>query len=96
MQNFISTFSPSRSFQFVNEQLSSERGSPHRHDCHDPPHAPRMGGHDDRSPPRRLAAVARSGPWNTGRSGDYLRRIDGTKIAIPRWRFLPPLRWTRA
>ena len=54
MQNFIS---------FVNEQLNREDESPHRHDCHDPPHAAGMGFHDDRSPPRRLAAVARSAPW---------------------------------
>jgi len=65
MQNFISTFSPSKSFQFVTEQLSREKESPHRHDCHGPPHAPRVGRHDDRSPPRRLAAVARSDPWKT-------------------------------
>jgi hypothetical protein len=65
MQNFISTFSPSKSFQFVNEQLSREEESPHRNGCHSPPHAPRVGGHDDRSPPRRLAAVARSDPWKT-------------------------------
>jgi len=65
MQNFISTFSPSKSFQFVTEQLSREKESPRRHDCHDPPHAPRVGRQDDRSPPRRLAAVARSDPWKT-------------------------------
>ncbi len=39
MQNFISTFSPSKSFQFVNEQLCRQQGSPRRHDCHSPPHA---------------------------------------------------------
>ena len=65
MQNFISTFSQVKWFQFMNEQLSREQGSPHRHDCHGPPHAPRVGLHDDRSPPRRLAAVARSDPWKT-------------------------------
>ena len=65
MQNFISTFSRSKSFQFVNEQLCWEQRSPHRHDCHGPPHAARVGFHDDRSPPRRLAAVARSDPWKT-------------------------------
>ena len=65
MQTFISTFSPSKSFQFVNEQLSREQESPHCHDCHEPPHAPRVGRHDDRSPPRRLAAAARSDPWKT-------------------------------
>ena len=79
MQNFISTFSPSKSFQFVNEQLRWERDSIHRHDCHGPPHACRVGLQDDRSPPRRLAAVARSDPWNTppaqvGFSGDVTRR----------------------
>jgi hypothetical protein len=79
MQNLISTFSPSKSFQFVNDQLSREGGSPHCHDCHDPPHAARVGRHDDRSPPRRLAAVARSDPWKTppakvGFRGDATRR----------------------
>ena len=54
MQNFIS---------FVNEQLRWEQESPHRHDCHDPPHTAGMEFLDDRSPPRRLPAVARSGPW---------------------------------
>jgi hypothetical protein len=53
MQNFIS---------FVNEQLNREEQSPHRHDCHDPPYTAGMGFLDDRSPPRRLPAVARSGP----------------------------------
>jgi len=33
MQNFIS---------FVNEYLIWEEDSPHRHDCHDPPHALRV------------------------------------------------------
>jgi len=65
MQNFISTFSPSKSFQFVNEQLSREQESPHRRDCHGPPQAARVRRHDDRSPPRRLAAAARSDPWKT-------------------------------
>ena len=54
MRNFIS---------FVNEQLRWEQESPHRHDCHDPPHTAGMEFLDDRSPPRRLPAVARSGPW---------------------------------
>ena len=54
MQNFIS---------FVNEQLHWEQESPHRHDCHDPPHTAGMGFLDDRSPPRRLPAVARSDLW---------------------------------
>ena len=54
MQNFIT---------FVNEHLSWEEDSPHRHDCHEPPPLAHMGFHDDISPPRRLAAVARSGPW---------------------------------
>jgi hypothetical protein len=54
MQNIIS---------FVNEQLNWEEESPHRHDCHDPPHTAGMGFLDDRSPPRRLPAVARSDPW---------------------------------
>jgi len=79
MQNFISTFSPSKSVQFVNEQPCWEQSSPHCHGCHGPPHAPRVGLHDDRSPPRRLAAIARSAPWKTppsqvGFRGDATRR----------------------
>jgi hypothetical protein len=79
MQNFITMFSPSKSFPFLNEQLCWEQRSPHRHDCHGPPHASRVGLHDDRSPPRRLAAVARSDPWKTppaqvGFRGDATRR----------------------
>jgi hypothetical protein len=79
MQNFMRSFSPSSSFQFVNEQLCWEQESPHRHDCHSPPHAARVGFHDDRSPPRRLAAVARSDPWRTppaqvGFPGEATRR----------------------
>jgi hypothetical protein len=79
MQNFISALSQSKSFQFVNEPLSRERGSPHHHDCHSPLHAPRVGLHDDRSPSRRLATVARSDPWKTtpaqvGFPGDATRR----------------------
>jgi hypothetical protein len=62
MQNFISTFSPLQSFQFVNVQLCWEQRSPHCHGCHGPP---RIGRYGDRSPPRRLAAVARSHPWKT-------------------------------
>ena len=65
------------SISFVNEQLCWEEQIPHRHDCHDPPHAARVGLHDDKSPPRRLAAVARSDPWKTtpaqvGFPGDQL------------------------
>ena len=56
MQNFIS---------FVNERLSWEEINPYCHDCHDPPHAARAALHDDRSPPRRLAGVARSVRWKT-------------------------------
>jgi hypothetical protein len=54
MQNFI---------RFVNEQLRWEEDNPHRHDCHDPPHATGVRFHDDRFPPRRLPAVARPDPW---------------------------------
>ena len=39
MQNFISTFSGSKSFQFMNEQLCWEQRSIHCDDCHGPPHA---------------------------------------------------------
>jgi hypothetical protein len=55
MQNIIS---------FVNEQLSWEE-SPRRHDWHDPPHADHGASEDDRSPPHRLASVARSDFWET-------------------------------
>jgi hypothetical protein len=70
MQNFIS---------FVNEQLRWEQESPHRHDCHDPPHEARGGFVEDRSPPRRLPAVTRSDPWKVttaqvGFPGDATRR----------------------
>jgi hypothetical protein len=79
MQNFVSTFSPSKSLRFVNEHFSRKQQHPHRLDCHSPPHASRVGLHDDRSPPRRLAAVARSDPWKTppaqvGFRGDATRR----------------------
>ena len=75
MQNFIS---------FVNEQLSWEQESPHRHDCHDPPHAAGMGFLDDRSPPRRLPAVARSDPWKaTPARVEFSRgRNSDAKIAL--------------
>jgi len=56
MRNFMS---------FVNEQLRWEEESPHRHDCHDPPHTAGTEFLDDRSPPRRFPAVARSDPWKT-------------------------------
>jgi hypothetical protein len=74
MQNFISTFSPSKSFQFMNEQLCRERGSPRRHDCHGPPQLWQMGFREDVTRRRRLAAVARSDLWNNSRGGDYLLR----------------------
>ena len=48
---------------FVNEQLRWEQESRHRHECHDPPRTAGMDFLDDRSPPRRLPAVARSDPW---------------------------------
>ena len=60
MQNYITSLSASKSSQIVNDRLSWDEGSPHRHDCHDPPHEARGGFVDDRSPPRRLAAGARS------------------------------------
>ena len=53
MQNVIS---------FVNEHLNWEKASIHRNDYHDPPRVAQVGFHEDISPPRRLAAVARSGP----------------------------------
>jgi hypothetical protein len=64
MQNFIS---------FVNEHLRWEEESPHRHDCHGPPHAAGVGFHDDRSPPRRLAGAARSDP----------RKIKPAQVGFP-------------
>src|ERR1017187_2421019 len=63
MQDFISTFASP--FQFVNVQLYREEVSPHRHDCHDPPHAVGVGFRDHKSPPRRLARVARLQPWKS-------------------------------
>jgi hypothetical protein len=72
MQNFISTFSPSKSFQFVIEQLSREQESIHRHDCHSPPHTPRVGLRDNRSPPRSLPWVVGPDLWNNSSGGDYL------------------------
>jgi hypothetical protein len=79
MQNYITSFSASKSSQFVNDQLGWDECSPHRHDCHDPPHGARVGFLDDRPPSRRLAAVARSDPWKVTRAqarflGDATRR----------------------
>ena len=68
MQNHITSFSTSKSSQIVNDRLGWDEGSPHRHDCHDPPHGARVGFLDDRPPPRRLAAVARSDPWKVTRA----------------------------
>ena len=70
MQDFIS---------LVDEQLYWEEVSPHRHDCHDPPQAARVGFQDDKYPPRRLAAVARLEHWKStptmvGFPGDAMRR----------------------
>ena len=53
MQNFM---------HFLNEQFSWEKESFCGHGCHDPPHVPRWGFNEDRSPPRRWTAVARSDP----------------------------------
>ena len=79
MQNSAICFFQVKSFQIVNEQLCWEQRSIHCDDWHSPPHALRIGLDDDRSPPGRLAAVARSGPWTTplaqvGFSGDVIRR----------------------
>ena len=60
MQNFISAFSRSKSFQFVNEQLSREGGSPRRHDCHGPPQLCQVGFREDVTRRRRLPWVVRS------------------------------------
>jgi hypothetical protein len=68
MLNFISSFASSKSLRSVNEHHSSEDRSPHRCDCHDPPHKACVGLSDDRSPPRRLAAVARSDPRKAKRA----------------------------
>jgi hypothetical protein len=46
----------------VDDQLYLEEITPHRHDCHDRPHAAGVGFRDDKSPPRGLAGVARSAP----------------------------------
>ena len=90
MQNYITSFSASKSSQFVNDQLSWDEGSPHRHDCHDPPHGARVGFLDDRPPPRRLAAVARSDPWKVTRAqagfpGDATRRRRLLWVASDCW-----------
>ena len=63
----------------VNEQLCWEENTPHPHDYHDPPHAPCVGFRNDVSPPRRLAGLARSGPWKAtparvGFPGQAIRR----------------------
>ena len=83
MQNFISSISLSKSFQFVNDQLCWEEHSPHRHDCHDPPQGGRVGLQDERSSPQRLPAVARSDPW----------KVTPAEVGFPgdttRWRRLP-------
>jgi hypothetical protein len=65
MQNSTICFFQVRSFHFANEQRCWEPRSIHCRDCHSPPHALRIGLDDDRPPPRRLAAVARSDPWTT-------------------------------
>jgi hypothetical protein len=86
MQNYITSFSALKSSQIVNDRLSWDEGSPHRHDCHDPPHEARGGFVDDRSPPRRLPAVARSDPWKVTRAqvgfpGDATRRRRLSRVA---------------
>ena len=68
---------------FVNEQFNREEDCPHRHDCHDPPHGVPVGFLDDRSPPQRLPAMARSDPW----------KVTSAQVGFPadptRWRRLP-------
>ena len=91
MQNYITSFSASKPSQIVNGRLSWDEGSPDRHDCHDPPHEARGGFVEDRSPPRRLTAVARSDPWKVTRAqagfpGDATRRRRLFLVAGPdRW-----------
>ena len=91
MQNYITSFSALKSSQFINDRLSWDESSPHRHDCHDPPHGVRVGFLEYRSPPRRLAAVARSDPWKVTRAqarfpGDVTRRRRLSWVAGPdRW-----------
>jgi hypothetical protein len=91
MQNYITSLSASKSSQIVNDRLSWDEGSPHRHDCHDPPHGVRGGFVEDRSPPRRLPAVARSDPWKVTRAqagfpGDVTRRRRLPRVAgSDRW-----------
>ena len=91
MQNYITLFSAPKSSQFANDRLSWDEGSPHRHDCHDPPHGARVGFLDDRPPPRRLAAVLRSDPRKVTRAqagfpGDATRRRRLFWVAGPdRW-----------
>jgi hypothetical protein len=91
MQNYITAFSASKSSQIVNDRLSWDESSPDRHDCHDPPHEARGGFLEGRSPPRRLAGVARSDPWKVTRAqarfpGDVTRRRRLSWVAGPdRW-----------
>jgi len=53
----------------LNEQLCWEEYSRHHHHFHDPPHAVCVGFLNGKSPPRRLAGVARSYPWRTTLGG---------------------------
>jgi hypothetical protein len=66
MQNRISWF---KSFALVNGQRCWEEASLYYRDYHDPPHATRPGFHDVKSPPRRLAEVARPDPRRTPPAG---------------------------
>jgi hypothetical protein len=82
MRVYISSFSPSKSFQFVNDQLSWEEENFHHHDYHDPPHALRVGLYDDQYPPQRLAAVARSDHWKTTPAQVGFPRASNPKVKI--------------
>jgi hypothetical protein len=75
MQNIIS---------LVNEQLCWEEESFHHHDCHDPPQAARVGFSNDKSPPRRLAGVARSDPWRITPAQVYFHE-DATRRRRSLW-----------
>jgi len=81
MNNFIG--SPSRPFQFANRQICREEASPYFHDYHDPPDLARRGFHDAKSPPRRLAEVARSDPWRTPPAGVVFPRDATRRERLP-------------
>ena len=88
MQNCISWL---KSFTLVNDQLCWEEASLYCRDCHDPPPASRLGLHDAKSPPRRLAEAARSDPWRKPPAGVVFPRDVNRRGRLPR--AVGPNRW---